>query len=300
MAREIACSNCGTANPAGAKFCAKCGRPLQPAPPVEEAKTPSAQNVCPQCGYQNVAGARFCLSCGYALVIEEEKRRFRWWIWLLVFLGLIIGGTAVAVFVWPGVDVLVSLASEEQPTAVVDQVDDTEDIPTEETDPAQEEETPEELLTTTATADDTADIPGTVEAAVDELPIATLPPPLANVEIPVEPVVYPDDWTVDLRFPEQFSVVETESGPMPGDASAGWAAKYRFDGDPENAADLLTSFLEANGWQIVEEEKLDAGGVVMLIETEDGLQSGIIVFDPDPNQAGHSILLATILYQSGD
>lgn len=49
----VTCASCGTANPAGAKFCMNCGQP-----PV-----PAAMH-CTQCGTELPAGAKFCASCG--------------------------------------------------------------------------------------------------------------------------------------------------------------------------------------------------------------------------------------------
>ncbi len=47
------CSNCGTSNPAGRRFCDNCGSALS--------------SACPNCGEQNRPGARFCGNCGTAL-----------------------------------------------------------------------------------------------------------------------------------------------------------------------------------------------------------------------------------------
>ncbi|MBV8362649.1 MAG: zinc ribbon domain-containing protein, partial [Deltaproteobacteria bacterium] len=44
------CSNCGSENPAGKKFCGDCGTPLE--------------NRCSKCGAENPAGKRFCGDCG--------------------------------------------------------------------------------------------------------------------------------------------------------------------------------------------------------------------------------------------
>jgi membrane protease subunit (stomatin/prohibitin family) len=54
-AATIACPNCGTANPAGAKFCNNCGTQL------------GGANKCPKCGTENPAGAKFCNKCGNKL-----------------------------------------------------------------------------------------------------------------------------------------------------------------------------------------------------------------------------------------
>src|SRR5438876_10509067 len=47
------CTNCGTENPAGRRFCDTCGQPLT--------------SPCPTCGATNRPGARFCGECGTAL-----------------------------------------------------------------------------------------------------------------------------------------------------------------------------------------------------------------------------------------
>lgn len=47
------CTNCSFINPAEARFCQNCGKPLE--------------NRCPNCGTINEAGARFCKNCGFQL-----------------------------------------------------------------------------------------------------------------------------------------------------------------------------------------------------------------------------------------
>jgi class 3 adenylate cyclase len=50
----VICSNCGSDNQAGARFCNECGTAMQAG--------------CPSCGAVNRPGARFCNECGQALV----------------------------------------------------------------------------------------------------------------------------------------------------------------------------------------------------------------------------------------
>src|SRR5205085_8181696 len=52
MAARV-CQNCGTENPAEARFCMSCGTALEA--------------VCPSCGTVNPPAAKFCMSCGTAL-----------------------------------------------------------------------------------------------------------------------------------------------------------------------------------------------------------------------------------------
>jgi membrane protease subunit (stomatin/prohibitin family) len=54
-ADAVACPNCGTANPVGAKFCNNCGKAL------------SATTKCSNCGTENATGAKFCNNCGNKL-----------------------------------------------------------------------------------------------------------------------------------------------------------------------------------------------------------------------------------------
>jgi membrane protease subunit (stomatin/prohibitin family) len=54
-AATVACSNCGTANPAGAKFCNNCGTQL------------AGAISCPNCGHENALGSKFCNNCGTKL-----------------------------------------------------------------------------------------------------------------------------------------------------------------------------------------------------------------------------------------
>ncbi len=51
------CPSCGGENPAGAKFCIGCGKPLE--------------HRCPSCGIENLPQARFCAECGTALGASE-------------------------------------------------------------------------------------------------------------------------------------------------------------------------------------------------------------------------------------
>src|SRR4030095_2397041 len=47
------CTNCGTENPEGAKFCIECAAPLQ--------------KRCPRCGGENLPRAKFCSECATPL-----------------------------------------------------------------------------------------------------------------------------------------------------------------------------------------------------------------------------------------
>ena len=65
------CPHCQHANRAAAKFCLKCGKPIQ----TQRIDTPVQRNVskkpCPHCQHANRAAAKFCLKCGKP--IQEKK-----------------------------------------------------------------------------------------------------------------------------------------------------------------------------------------------------------------------------------
>jgi hypothetical protein len=56
-AASLLCASCGAVIPAGARFCAGCGKPVQ------QTATP----MCPKCGKPVHAGEKFCGSCGRRL-----------------------------------------------------------------------------------------------------------------------------------------------------------------------------------------------------------------------------------------
>lgn len=61
---RMRCNMCGTENAPGAKFCCKCGRPLDDT--AFHSAEPTRM-ICPKCGTANNPNASFCLHCGYKL-----------------------------------------------------------------------------------------------------------------------------------------------------------------------------------------------------------------------------------------
>ncbi|MCW5663385.1 MAG: zinc ribbon domain-containing protein [Piscinibacter sp.] len=65
----IACTQCGTQNADGARFCHACGTALAgqgQATPLESSAFDSV--ACDDCGHLNAPGTRYCAKCGYSLV----------------------------------------------------------------------------------------------------------------------------------------------------------------------------------------------------------------------------------------
>jgi len=123
--------------------------------------------------------------------------------------------------------------------------------------------------------------------------IATLPPPLAAGDFPMQAIEYPAGWPSELHYPVAFSLVDTSSGTLEGGA-AGYGAKLRYQGEPSAAADEISSFFTSIGWQIVERAELDSGGVFLLVQRDDGNGSGVVVLDPDLDAPGTARGLITV------
>lgn len=119
-----------------------------------------------------------------------------------------------------------------------------------------------------------------------------LPPPLRNVEFPSEPTQYPEDWPDDLKFPEDFVLVDSTSGTLPESTTEGWSAKLRYQGKPSDAVELASAFFEEKGWTIFQKTRLDSGGFSLILQREQG--SGIVVIDSDPNDASATLIIATL------
>jgi hypothetical protein len=89
-------------------------------------------------------------------------------------------------------------------------------------------------------------------------------------------------------------LVETSSGSSELGGPKGWAAKLRTQEEPANAADLLSSFLADQGWEISHREELESGGLLILIERNSGANQGIIVIDPDQTNPSYTNILSSV------
>ncbi len=152
---------------------------------------------------------------------------------------------------------------------------------------------------------ETSQVPPSVTATVDEAPNADdseaetlfttpFPPPLADIAFPTETIEYPSQWPPELRFSEEFSLVEAVSGELPENIATGTSSKLRFDDIPQKTQEAIESHFRQQGWELVESTQLDTGGIVILVEDPDNGQGGIIVIDNDPNNLETSIVLVTI------
>ncbi len=63
------CSNCGTENRQGVRFCEECGLVLNEMPTAMQ-----SENTCPTCGHANRSGIRFCEECGANLGASAKDR----------------------------------------------------------------------------------------------------------------------------------------------------------------------------------------------------------------------------------
>jgi hypothetical protein len=121
-----------------------------------------------------------------------------------------------------------------------------------------------------------------------------LPPPLANVKFPTQKIDYPSEWPQELHYPDQFTLVQVSSGIVPDGGTKGWAAKLRYNGTQKDAAELLSSFFTANGWDIAERNELASGSYTLLLEKNNKQNTGIVVIDPDPTNHDTTRVVATV------
>ena len=251
---NITCPHCGQTHPAGTRFCAVTGNAI------------TAAFDCPNCGETAQSNWKACPNCGHVFGDAQTRRGskggLKWAAW---------GGAALVVLVLCGLSVFLlapvfSQKGEQQDGEVV--------VPR-----AQDTNTPITPIETASQPDDS---------------LPTLPPPLEDVEFPGQQIPYPDEWPADLHYPESFRLVEAASGVLPEGEFTGWAAKLRFDDDPQSAADQLSAFFTELGWQIVEQTELDSGGILMLIEKGNKEGTGMLIIDPDTTNPGSSKVLTTV------
>lgn len=119
-----------------------------------------------------------------------------------------------------------------------------------------------------------------------------LPSPLQNVSFPFTETQYTADWPDDLKFPNDFLLVDSSSGTLPEGTAIGWAAKFRYYGSPMEASQAIVLFLSEHEWTVVEDVKLDAEGISLLVQRQDG--SGVIVLGTDPNDPSQTLIVASL------
>ena len=67
------CTKCGFENRPNARFCKRCGEPMQTEQPAPQASAPPQGTICPACGATAKPGARFCPRCGKPLAAEPAS-----------------------------------------------------------------------------------------------------------------------------------------------------------------------------------------------------------------------------------
>jgi hypothetical protein len=114
---------------------------------------------------------------------------------------------------------------------------------------------------------------------------------IVNLEFPTSKIPYPSDWPEDIQFPEDLILVEANSGTATDGERQGWSGKFRCSCTPNEAEKIIMDDLKGKDWSQVENMRLEAGGVVFIVEKEPG--EGIIIIDYDPDDDKQSIILAT-------
>lgn len=116
-------------------------------------------------------------------------------------------------------------------------------------------------------------------------------PSISSLDIPEQAVDYPDDWPIDLQFPIEFTLVESNSGESVGGSSHGWTAMYRLDDSVDEAESILRKHFTDSGWEIPVVEKQDENGYTFLLEK--GESNGFIVIEADPDKRNQTLIMAT-------
>jgi len=122
-------------------------------------------------------------------------------------------------------------------------------------------------------------------------PVPSLPSPLKGVEFSAQPTDYPGGWPEEVRYPREFAVLEVSSGAL--DGRQGWGSKLMFKGTPEKASNLLSDFFVAKGWRIAQRTQLDSGGVVVVVDKNEG-GSGIWVADTSTEDSTCTNIVVTV------
>lgn len=122
--------------------------------------------------------------------------------------------------------------------------------------------------------------------------VPTVQSPLKDVSFPIQTIPYPANWLDELHYPEQFQLVDTSFGALPVTNTKGYAAKLRFQGAPQAAADLLLSFFSEKGWKVVEQSS-SGSGIVILIQSNKN-KNGTVIIDSDSGDSNNAIILVTI------
>lgn len=120
----------------------------------------------------------------------------------------------------------------------------------------------------------------------------TLESPLKDVPFPTQTIPYPEDWLDELRYPKEFQLVDVSFGTLPDSNTKGYAAKLRFQGAPQSAADLLLSFFSEKGWKVAEQSSGGSGIVILIQDSEN--KSGTVIIDSDSGDSNNAIILVTI------
>lgn len=124
-------------------------------------------------------------------------------------------------------------------------------------------------------------------------PLPTLPPPLARANFPKQAISYPQDWPTELRFPQEFVVVNTASGPSADGAVQIWTLKLRFAGNADAATEAMLTFLASRGWN-AQQSVLSSGTHVVTIERNNGANGGGFEADTDPDDPASARILIAV------
>jgi hypothetical protein len=117
--------------------------------------------------------------------------------------------------------------------------------------------------------------------------------PFLGVDFPLQAINYPTAWPVEIRYPDQFLLVDASSAQLPDIGKYGWSAQLRFLGSIEDAYDQLIKFYDAHGWKVTEYPQMNTSTRMLLLQKNE-TQSGIVVLDIDRTNPRSVLIIASL------
>jgi hypothetical protein len=90
------CSNCGSQNRPGIRFCEQCGNPLS-----QPQATETTGRFCPNCGQSNTINNNFCSNCGtsFSVTLPPQASQPSFWASVRRMASWVIGGILITLLV---------------------------------------------------------------------------------------------------------------------------------------------------------------------------------------------------------
>jgi hypothetical protein len=114
--------------------------------------------------------------------------------------------------------------------------------------------------------------------------------PSKVIEFPEETISYPQNWPENFIFPDEFQLVDTNSGISDITESNIWASKYTYNGQLDNAVSDIENYLNNIFWNIDFQDQ-DDEDYIFIISDMNSDSTGLIYFGPDENGTQINIIV---------